>query len=143
MKDCTPLNKDCGSLCGHACCRADETGENGMLLFPGEERYYQGNPDFTIIEGKLICDGRCDRDLRPLGCRIFPLVILSGAKTKLDIRAWPVCPLMHSGKKGLRQDFAEKVQQAADLLCEDEEQKAFIEKTTAEIREYEALKKLI
>ena len=142
LKDCTPLNRDCGGLCGHACCLGDETGENGMLLFPGEERYYEGNPDFTLAGGKIICQGRCDRDLRPLGCRVFPLVILNNAKVKMDIRAWPVCPLMQSGKKGLRQDFIEKVQQAAALLWNDEEQRAFVEKTTADILEYEALKKL-
>lgn len=142
MKDCTPLNKDCGSLCNHACCVADETGENGMLLFAGEERYYQNNSDFTIADGKIICRGRCDRDLRPLGCRVFPLVILNGAKVKMDIRAWPVCPLMQSGKKGLRQDFTEKVQQAADLLWKDETQRPFIESMTADVLNYEALKKL-
>ena len=33
----TPLKSDCGALCGAACCQADEDGQGGMYLFPGEE----------------------------------------------------------------------------------------------------------
>lgn len=35
MQDKTPLKKDCGQLCGKACCKGDT--ETGMLLFPFEE----------------------------------------------------------------------------------------------------------
>ena len=34
LGDLTPLKSNCGKLCGAACCESDETGENGMLLFP-------------------------------------------------------------------------------------------------------------
>ena len=33
--DKTPLKKDCGLICGGACCKGDS--KTGMLLFPGEE----------------------------------------------------------------------------------------------------------
>ena len=31
----TPLRRDCGGVCGAACCQSDEDGQGGMLLFPG------------------------------------------------------------------------------------------------------------
>lgn len=40
LETLTPLKRDCGRLCGGACCQPDETGENGMLLFPFEDSYY-------------------------------------------------------------------------------------------------------
>ena len=36
----TPLQSDCGRLCGGACCQGDE--QTGMLLFPGEDALYAG-----------------------------------------------------------------------------------------------------
>ncbi len=142
LKDCTPLHKDCGGICNHACCQQDESGQNGMLLFPLEKRYYESDPDFVLQGDRIICLGHCSRENRPLGCRVFPLVMTDNAKVKMDIRAWPVCPLMQSGKKGLRTDFVEKAEQVAKLLWEDERQRAFLEKTNTIIKEYEALKKL-
>ncbi|MEG1472022.1 MAG: hypothetical protein RSD76_06230, partial [Clostridia bacterium] len=41
LADVTPLKTNCGKLCGGACCQADESGENGMLLFPFEETFYE------------------------------------------------------------------------------------------------------
>lgn len=37
----TPLNHDCGMLCGQACCAPDEEGQGGMMLFPGESALYR------------------------------------------------------------------------------------------------------
>ncbi|NLB91009.1 MAG: hypothetical protein GX786_07305, partial [Clostridiales bacterium] len=42
LEEMTPLYRNCGSLCEGACCKDEQGGENGMLLFPGEEKYYQG-----------------------------------------------------------------------------------------------------
>nr|HML49564.1 hypothetical protein [Clostridia bacterium] len=78
----TPLKSDCGRLCNAACCQADEEGRGGMLLFPGEERFYDPLPGWARLEpmdfgGRpsrlLVCEGRCERSQRPLACRIFPL----------------------------------------------------------------------
>ena len=41
LADLTPLKRDCARLCGAACCQPDETGLNGMLLFPYEDAFYR------------------------------------------------------------------------------------------------------
>ena len=133
----TPLKTDCGRLCGHACCQPDETGENGMLLYPFEERLYakpiEGfafalKPDNTLVKGgmRLVCDGRCPRERRPLACRMFPLRVRLAANevegttdvtAELDPRAWAICPLLEEG--GLRamgEPFIGAVQEAGRLL---------------------------
>ena len=66
LSEVTPLRRDCGRLCGAACCSPDEDGQGGMLLFPGEEELYDPLPDRFVIsdtcEGKLLeCSGTCDR----------------------------------------------------------------------------------
>lgn len=86
LGDATPLKRDCGRLCGAACCQPDETGLNGMLLFPFEETYYrrpiEGFPfrlvdDDTLFKGgkRLVCEGTWSPRTPPLACRIFPLRI--------------------------------------------------------------------
>lgn len=120
----TPLKSDCGRVCGGACCESDEDGQGGMLLFPGEEALYDPLPegwsvrsDDAVLPGALLltCDGRCDREKRPLSCRLFPLLPTPDGAV-MDRRAWAVCPLMESGKKGLNPDFVEAVRQAGALL---------------------------
>ena len=68
LSDKTPLKKDCGLICGGECCKGDN--ETGMLLFPFEKT------TLNIIEKDgvrlAVCDGSCDRNERPLSCRIFP-----------------------------------------------------------------------
>lgn len=131
----TPLNRDCGVLCGAACCRADEEGRGGMLLYPGEEACYKDLPaGFSlreVSEGILLtCEGSCERHTRPLACRVFPLALTwadNRPRVLPDPRAWPLCPLMPSGILGLRQDFVEKARQAAELLAAHPRQRAFLE----------------
>ena len=74
LQTLTPLRRDCGDVCGAACCAPDEDGQGGMLLFPGEEALYQPLPagfslrqDDGVLPGMLllICGGVCDRALRP------------------------------------------------------------------------------
>ena len=50
LKSVTPLKKDCGRVCGAACCRSPEGEETGMLLFPGEEELYAGKDGWIIRE---------------------------------------------------------------------------------------------
>lgn len=134
----TPLKGDCGRLCGHACCQSDETGENGMLLYPFEDRFYRKpiegfpftlKPDDTLVKGgwRLVCEGVCPREHRPLACRVFPLRVrlianeadgTTEAKAELDPRAWAVCPLLEEG--GLRAmgaSFIHAVEAAGELLA--------------------------
>ena len=143
LENVTPMMTDCGRLCAAACCQADQEGENGMLLFPGEERYYENARWCRLIpHGSthlLVCEGRCPRENRPLACRIFPLVTLPGGRAPLDVRAWPVCPLMPHGRKALRQDFVAVVKQAARILETDPRCLAFMEELEALIKAYKEL----
>ena len=128
----TPLKTDCGRLCQGACCRGDEA--TGMLLFPGEAALYEGCDFAKVIPAEfdlageraqlLVCDGHCERDNRPLACRLFPLYLrfLRSGKTKvkMDPRAAAVCPLTDYGVEALDSAFVEAARQAYDLLLGDE-----------------------
>ena len=109
--DKTPLNTDCGVLCSKICCESEYTdGDRGMFLFPEEERMYDDLPYWvelkpTEIEyapGKniilAVCNGKCDRERRPLACRIFPLAGVINTDNKLriimDIRGKSMCPIV-------------------------------------------------
>jgi hypothetical protein len=134
----TPLVSDCGRLCGAACCQPDETGENGMLLFPFEDRLYRRPiegfafrlvDDDRLIRGgkRLICQGSCPREHRPLMCRVFPLrmKVLTDEETQtaraaaeIDPRAWAVCPLPErGGLRAISDVFVKRVEDAGNLLC--------------------------
>jgi hypothetical protein len=137
MSRVTPLVRDCGALCGAACCKTDEDGRGGMLLFPGEEACYRALPegfmlradDSVVPDGLLLtCEGTCARDTRPLACRVFPLMFVSknGGDVRLDPRAWALCPLMNSGIEGLRGDFMSAARETARLLMMDSACAAFI-----------------
>ena len=124
LESVTPLKRDCGRVCGVACCQSDEDGQGGMLLFPGEEALYDPLPpgfsmqqDDGVLQGALLitCAGRCEREKRPLSCRLFPL-LPSPEGAVLDQRAWAVCPLMESGIRGLNPDFVQAVNAAGALL---------------------------
>ena len=146
----TPLAFDCGKRCGAICCQGGE--EDGMLLFPGEERYYAGCSWAQTVPDRLgkrlVCGGECDRDNRPLACRIFPLVMdVSGqedsgfkANILMDVRAWPVCPLMQSGRKGLKTEFVNAVRAAAELLLTEDKHLAFLLSLSMELMEYKKMK---
>lgn len=146
LRDVTPLKTDCGKVCGARCCRSLEGEETGMLLFPGEEEEYRNREGWSLRQaaaGTLaVCPGRCARGERPLACRIFPLipVIRDGeVKAAADLRAAAVCPLLRQGIRGMDPEFREAVRQAGRLLAAEEEQRAFLEKLTAE---QDALKEL-
>lgn len=149
VENVTPLKTDCGKRCGAACCQADQEGDNGMLLFPGEERYYENADWCRLIPHAqtgsylLVCGGSCPRENRPLACRVFPLLTLPEGKIKLDIRAWPVCPLMPYGRRGLDEDFVSAVKEASRLLWTDETQKPFLYKLEAMMNEYRQLSQLM
>ena len=136
----TPLKTDCGRLCGGACCESDESGENGMLLFPFEQALYKKSgedfpfrlvPDDTLYKGgfRLVCEGVCPREKRPLSCRLFPLRIRvesdeagldTHAAAEIDPRAWAACPLPEmGGMSAIKQDFVQAVEQAGNRLLQN------------------------
>jgi len=132
----SPVDYDCGTLCGAACCTCggdsvDEDGldyELGMYLLPGEEKVFTMEEDWLkwSCEDALDYDfpdswfGNvyfircktppvCQRNLRPLQCRFFPLepyfdkngelhVIISTAELPYS------CPLI-TEKMKLNDDF--------------------------------------
>jgi hypothetical protein len=150
----TPLTTDCGLLCNKACCDGGED-DLGMYLFPGEElilshlSYFRIIPtDIQLQNGRRIllinCDGKCDRSLRPLSCRIFPLTpyltyqdILT---VDMDIRAAGICPLVKVKKAPpIHPDFIQAVRKAIRLLSKDPEILEFIEKLSRILDEYAQL----
>ena len=151
LADVTPLKKDCGRVCGGRCCAPLEGEDTGMLLFPGEEEGYQNREGWTIREtpmGKLaVCPGHCNREDRPLACRLFPLLpVLSDScpgriRVKVDQRSYAVCPLAGQGKTAMLPAFTEAVRQAGEELLKDGEQKDFLLRLSREQEEWECLRK--
>lgn len=148
LEKLTPMKRDCGRTCGAACCRADEDGNGGMVLFPGEEAFYSPCPDWARLtpsqdfSGQYLftCNGTCERSLRPLACRIFPLtprVRHGEATVELDVRAWPVCPLMECGLEGMDSAFVAAVREVTALLWEDKRCREYIEALSAHLAQFE------
>ena len=141
----TPMLTDCGALCGAACCRADADGQGGVFLFPGEamrlaDRRWVEAVRPGGIAPVMMCDGTCERDARPLGCRIFPLTPVRGKNgrwtVRMDARARAMCPLVSSGIGGLDPAFVKAVRDALRIVAEDPEGDAFLESWRALEEEY-------
>lgn len=151
LEGVTPLAFDCGKRCTAACCQGGE--EDGMLLFPDEERYYNDCTWASLKEDRLgkrlVCHGLCERENRPLACRIFPLVIKAARQEEgglkaniiMDVRAWPVCPLMKSGRNGLKTEFVSAVRDAAELLLREDKHRDFLLLLSYELKEYDDMKR--
>ena len=147
LENVTPLKTDCGLLCSGLCCRPMEGEMTGMLLFPGEEAYYEGREGYRMTATDhgtlLICSGRCNRADRPLSCRLMPLIPLireDGVKVATDLRAKTVCPLSRQGKDALNPEFVAAVRQVGRILAEDEAQRAFLIQLTKNQDELKALR---
>lgn len=137
--DRTPMLTDCGVRCGAACCEPDEDGQGGVYLFPGERPLLGGAEwghfDEDSFAPMLVCDGMCDRDRRPLACRIFPLTPVRNAEGKwtvrMDIRAQAMCPLTRYGVRGLDPEFVRDVIRAIRIIAKDPEGQTFLERWEA------------
>ena len=140
----TPMKQDCGALCGAACCRPDADGQGGVHLFPGEAELLRDADWCRIVPASfapmMVCEGRCERDKRPLGCRIFPLTPVRGRDgrwtVRMDARARAMCPLVRSGLKGLDPAFVRAARDALRIVAETPEGDAFLEKWAALEAEY-------
>lgn len=138
LGDLTPLHADCGRLCNDACCKGDS--QTGMRLFPHEESYLR------ITENEsgdrlAVCDGSCDRNKRPLSCRIFPFFPTIDEKGKIfvepDCRAQRLCPLIaHSDEIAFDPRFFRAVKKIGKVLAKDEECRRFLHDVTEEIDMY-------
>ena len=151
--DTTPLFGDCGALCGKACCESDEAmdDETGMYLFPGEKALFLQDKNFRIVSSDffykedatadlLICNGPCNRDLRPLSCRIFPLIpYFKNNKLIImqDPRAKHLCPLAQKQAFSyLDPAFIRKTEKTFRLLCRFSEVRLFLEGLTEILDDY-------
>lgn len=142
----TPLKSDCGRLCGAVCCEGDD--DVGMALFPGEKELYEGNDNFEVTRTDygmelLLCKGRCNREERPLSCRIFPLAIVNkngSMKVIADPRSRAMCPLYKNAVNGrLDAEFVRAVKQVGRLLFQSESMRAFARETLSLCEEFVGL----
>lgn len=150
----TPLPVDCGELCSAACCKGDDSG---MFLFPGEEKVYKllkpagMRIEYSDLEYDdngisrrtpiLFCTGKCDRYIRPLACRIFPLTPIFNDEGKIEIitdpRARSICPLAKTlYMDEYDEDFVRSVKRAFILLLKNKHISAFMKTYTEYINEF-------
>lgn len=140
MGDLTPLKADCGTLCGCACCKGDEN--IGMRLFPFE----QSELSVKELENGVrlaACDGTCERDKRPLACRIFPFFPTIDEKGRIfveaDFRGARLCPLItHSDEIIFNPKFFKALKKVGKILAKDELCREFLYDATEEIDTYSA-----
>lgn len=136
----TPLKTDCGLLCDHACCKADPDAGDSVWLFPGEEEieFHWGEVTDVLLPvthtpaKSLFCKGFCEREKRPFGCMIFPLVPYFSKKknawsVRMDRRAFALCPLTAWGKKGLNPEFVLNAEKSVQMLSKTETGERFLE----------------
>ncbi len=139
----TPLRTDCGKICGRACCHGDS--QTGMFLFPHEETALN---TISAETGTIaVCEGECDRTLRPLSCRIFPLfpaVDKSGNIIPVaDLRGLGICPLVRQADNvAFDRRFIRHITVAGRILAKDDECRAFLEKITKEIEEIREIRSM-
>lgn len=129
----TPLVSDCGRLCGGVCCKGDS--KTGMYLFPGEEEIIKNVDGFKILDCEsnfgckmVVCDGKCDRNTRPLACRIypyFPMITENCFDARADIRGIGSCPLLKNNVK-VNYSFIKQVRKVARLFARDDDLKAYV-----------------
>ena len=130
----TPLKKDCGAVCGGACCKGDDN--TGMLLFPFEKSTLAVKEKDAVR--LAVCEGNCKRSERPLSCRIFPFFPYVSAEGKIkvipDIRGVNVCPLVRNfSDVRFDRGFLWKVKKVGRLLYADEACREFLIETSREI----------
>lgn len=148
LRNVTPLDFDCGKICNGKCCSGDD--KTGMLLFPGEENLIDENME--IIEKDngdkvAVCNGMCDRNKRPLACRIYPLFPVIEAedgneyiKTEFDRRA--DCPLV-AGDYNITRRFDKAVKRVGKYLLLNPETAEYYRSLSEEITEYIELEKIL
>lgn len=131
LDEVTPVDFDCGKLCGEVCCVYDaedyRNEELALYLLPGEELMYEDSEEFDLYyidsseikyphswKGQIFlvkCRNppKCDRSIRPIQCRTFPLIphLDKNGEFHLifDESEFPYkCPIVHDHIK-LNDDF--------------------------------------
>ncbi len=147
LEKVTPVKYDCGKICNKKCCKGNDN--DGMLLFPGEDEIFRDNNNFEIYYDNhyesfaVRCKGPCDRNDRPLSCRIFPYFLYSEGETRKisvapDIRALNFCPLV-SEKYNVDRKFLRALRISSLKLSENNEIVVFLQKITEKLTDFNGL----
>ena len=155
LDEVTPLSKDCGVLCDKACCK-EEDEPAGMFVFPFEEELLK-DVDFGYIEESnceygedkvakiFYCTKPCNREQRPLGCRIFPLTpYRKNGKVTLVMNpaAKKMCPLARSlHPSQLEEEFEENVMKAINRVRKLKDGEDYIDMLTEIAQQFEEMGK--
>ena len=145
LRRITPLEFDCGKICNGKCCKGDDT--TGMIVFPGEEKLIDKNMKiYKNDDGDTVavCNGSCDRNKRPLACRIYPLFPLlineengnAEIEVIFDLRA--DCPIVE-GEYKINPRFKKAVKRVGKYLLLNEETKAYYKELSQVQSEYISL----
>lgn len=132
----TPLDYDCGTLCGQACCNPNHPG-TGIYLLPNEDSMFTRHEDWLEWEEHqasqydfppswtgevqfVRCTRPCPREQRPIQCRTFPLAphLVHGQALILIKEVLPLpyeCPILKQGIP-LSSNFAPTLYEAWSLL---------------------------
>ncbi len=141
----TPLGfYNCGRICDGLCCRGDS---QGMWLFPYEEELFRNKEGFELCETEgnygypmVVCKGECNREERPLACRIFPLFPLvyeENGKIQIEVIFDPragMCPLI-KGDKAIDKSFIKEIRMATRYLIRDEKILEYLKAVSLELTE--------
>ncbi len=153
----TPIDGDCGALCGSICCQDSPDYEMVMYLLPGEDKVHNKSDPWLCWEwddprvhhfpksfrGPLwMVDctqaEACNRKKRPVQCRTFPVAPHLTLKDEL-ILIWDnmelpyVCPLL-AQQAALREDFMETTLAVWEMLCTDRQIYDIVRKDSRERR---------
>lgn len=141
-----PINGDCGDLCGVLCCtyNNDSDGDVGIYLLPGEDQLFskdeswlewsiENAKDYDFPESwdgnvnfvKCKNPPTCDRNMRPLQCKFFPISAHITEDLQLVLIRYfeelPFsCPLQKKNAK-LNEDFLIECYEAWKMLLEDQQ----------------------
>lgn len=139
-----PAKYDCGRLCDSICCSDSsfDDGDSYIYLLPGEKEYLDLVGSGICIEkqrrdehdlpkswGEYVyiarCPGKgsCERNIRPIQCRTFPLHPYINGKGVLEMAIFYMdipysCPFVE-GKVAVSDDFYRTTLKAWNLLVED------------------------
>ncbi|MBE6935950.1 MAG: hypothetical protein E7458_05540 [Ruminococcaceae bacterium] len=153
LEQVTPIDGDCGTLCGARCCKGDE--HDGMWLLPGEDALLKDAEFLTIrtaLEGKYaICTGSCRRELRPLSCRIYPYFPMpeEGRDGELrivptpDLRALSTCALFRDSAPPVTPRFRHALRRVGRLLLRDPALRRWLISSGDYIRDVAAMRELL
>jgi Fe-S-cluster containining protein len=138
-------NYDCGRLCGAKCCSSEN--KRGIYLYPFEEVMFdQSEPwlEWKVHRQKwydlptgisklyfLTCKGSCERNKRPIQCRIYPFSFQMGADNNVELVENDFghhCNILQ-GNCEINDKFLTNLRKAAELLLQIPEVRILVNST--------------